>query len=105
MPMSCAPKAMNVGDVAGSKIYEFMPIFRNQAFKAVGDAQCARNTVAIVGLHDDGANHVVEAGAQPSAGDDRTDGLLGFKENLSARAGCLETKRLRATLKRFLNRG
>ena len=91
---------MNVGDIGRSQINEPVPVVRNQAFKAIGDAQYARNTVAIVGLHDDGANDVVETRTEPSAGDDRADGLLGLKENLPARAGRLETKRLLAILER-----
>jgi hypothetical protein len=94
---------MYVGDIVGSKIYELVPIVRNQSLKAVGDSQYTRNAVSIVGLHDDRPNDVVEAGTKPSAGDDCTAGVFGLKKNLSARACRLEAKRLSAALERGSN--
>src|SRR4029077_12431772 len=100
---SGATKAMNIRDIGWRQIDEPVPVVRNQAFKTIRDAKGARNSVAMVGLHDDGTNDVVKPRAESSAGNDGANRLLGLKKNLRARAGRLEAKGLLSIMECFPN--
>ena len=50
-------------------------------------AEDLAHAVGVVGLHDDGADHIVDAGAESAAGDDGDAGIRGFEENFAAGAG------------------
>ena len=66
-----------------------------ESFVAVLDAENPPHAVDIMGLHDDGADHVVDAGAESAAGDDGAAGVRGIEINV-ARAG----RRVRSTADR-----
>ena len=65
---------MDVGHHVRGQLPQGVPVLGDETFQAVGNAHNGRHIVGVVGLHDDGADHVVDAGAQAAAGD---DGALG----------------------------
>ena len=67
-----------------------MTVLGNKTLKPVGDAQNGGHVVGVEGLHHNGADDIVDAGAKPAAGHDGALGSGGVEVEFFARASGLE---------------
>jgi len=74
-----APEILDVLDHVGGQLHEFVAVSRDQALETVPHADDVPDPVAEVELHDQGAQHVVDPGAQSAAGDHGRLDLLGLE--------------------------
>ena len=85
---------VDVAHDAGRQIEHRPAIFGDESLIAVAEAVDLSHAVAIVQLHDQRPDHVVEPRAEAAAGDDAGAGFGGIEENFAARPGRLERRQL-----------
>lgn len=81
-----AAEKMDVPYLVRGELDVTVPVFRNEALEAEGNAEDAGHVVVMVGFHDNGADDVVQSGAQAAARDDGRLGAQGVKVKVPARA-------------------
>ncbi len=79
-----AAEAVNIRHRVRREIDDAMTVFGIESFVTVGNAQDSAHSVPVMRLQDDGSNHIVEPGANPTARDDGADGGCGVEEDFSS---------------------
>ena len=85
-----AAEILDVLDDVRCELEEVVTVARDQALEAVLDADDVPDAVTEMELHDEGADDVVDPGAQTPAGDDGRLDLLRFEVDHVSRAGDFE---------------
>ena len=85
-----ATEGVDLGDVAGGEFHDIVVVFGDEALKAVTDAKDGAHAVTVIGFQDDGADNVVQAGAEAATGNDSGLGLAGVVIDMGAGAGLFE---------------
>ena len=85
---------VDVADHARREFDHVVGILRHEALVAVAEAVDLLHAVVKRELHDDAADHVVDARTEAAAGDDAHPHLGGVEEDLAPRAGRLESGEL-----------
>ena len=70
----------------------------NQPLVAVAEAKDASDAISVIQLHHDSPDDIVQAGTEPSAGNDCRGRFRGIKIDLLARSGHFEIERTQSAL-------
>ena len=81
----CAAEAVHAGDGLRREGFDRVAVFLDEALVAVAESVDFVDAVAVIELHHEAADHIVQTGAETAAeGDDAADGLFGIEEYLPA---------------------
>jgi len=61
---------MEIADVLRRQFNDVVPVLGDEPLQTVTDSDDRRHMVVVVGIHDNGADDIVDAWAESAAGDD-----------------------------------